>query len=428
MKNRSTMTTIPILFVLLCIATLLGAAGCTTTTSPAPPSLPGKKAEARNLPPPAEQVDPDLTAANTRFGLKLFRELAGKDKENIFISPASISFCLAMLYNGAATDTARAMQETLEWQGINLEEQNRAYLDLHSILVNPDPAVELDIANSLWAREGLSFKDDFLNRNKQYYQAVVEELDFARPEAADRINDWVKEKTRGKIEEIVKKPVHPNTIMFLINAIYFKGNWSEKFDPQMTRTVPFTTAGGAKEHLLMFKTEEYSYLENDLFQAVSLPYGKESRVSMYVFLPREGRSLPDFYAQLDETNWNEWMDSFGTMEGELGLPRFKFAYEKTVNEALQALGMEIAFEPDQADFSGMYPVTPTQNVYLSEVKHKTYIDVNEEGSEAAAVTEGECRCTGMPLTFSMTVDRPFCFVIRDNLTQTILFVGAVNNP
>lgn len=122
------------------------------------------------------------------------------------------------------------------------------------------------------------------------------------------------------------------------------------------------------------------------------------------------------------------MDSFGSMEGELGLPRFKFAYEKTLNEVLQTLGMKIAFEPDRADFSGMYPVTPTQNVYLSEVKHKTYIDVNEEGSEAAAITEGECRCTSMPLTFSMTVDRPFCFVIRDNFSGSILFIGAITDP
>lgn len=410
-----------LLTVLLLSAALLGSSGCAV--------LSDGKAEARKLPPPAERVDPGLAAANTRFSLKLFKELAGNSAENIFLSPASVSLCLAMIYNGAAGETARAMAETLELQGMSLEEINRAYADLRSILLNPDPEVELDIANSLWARQGEPFKDDFLNRNKQYYHAAVEELDFDRPEAADTINGWVQEQTRGKIKEIVEKPISPDTIMFVMNAIYFKGSWTDKFDPKTTREIPFHTAGGSvKNHPVMFRYGEYRYLEERDFQAVSLPYGKGGRVSMYVFLPREGLPLQDFFGQMNEASWEAWMNSFLVMEGDLGLPRFSFEYEVSLNGALKALGMEAAFDSSRADFSGMYPATTSQNVYLSEVKHKTFINVNEEGSEAAAVTSGEMRVTSMPQTFIMTVDRPFCFAIRDNLTGSILFIGSVADP
>ncbi len=215
--------------------------------------------------------------------------------------------------------------------------------------------------------------------------------------------------------------------MFLINAIYFKGEWSDPFDPDMTGNRDFNLPDGSvKEIAVMIKNDDFRYLETDDFQAVSLPYGKNERVSMYVFLPASDSSLEQLYGEMNLLNWKRWIASFGSMEGEVGLPRFKFEYETSLKDALAALGMGVAFDESAADFSKMHPVPP--NLFISEVKHKTFIEVNEEGTEAAAVTSVEVGMTAMPETFSMIVDRPFFFAIADDMTGTILFMGSVTNP
>ncbi len=377
---------------------------------------------------PVEELDQRLVDANNGFGFSLYRELAGRDSEkNLFISPASIITALAMTYNGADGETRAAMERVLLLEGMSMDEVNEAFADLLTVLENPDPKVELAVANSLWGRAGIEFNEDFLERNREYFKAEIDALDFDDPAAADRINSWVKEKTKDRIDGIVEPPINPETILFLINAIYFNGEWSTPFDEDNTRDVSFNLPGGtAKNHPLMFRYSDFHYLENELFQAVRLPYGKNERVSMYVFLPAAGSGLDQLYEHLTAENWQNWLSSFRMMEGEVGLPRFTYEYETSLSDVLKALGMEIAFDGDRADFSGMHPIPP--NLYISEVKHKTFVEVNEKGTEAAAVTSVEVGVTAMPETFTMIVDRPFFFSIVDDITGTILFMGSVLEP
>ncbi len=378
---------------------------------------------------PADHVDPRLVEANNTFALDLFHALWHEAPgENLFISPASVSMALAMTYNGAAGETAAAMEDVLQIKGMPVQEVNEAFADLRSILENPDPNVELAIANSLWARQGVAFNDDFLQQNQDYFGARVAALDFDRPDAADTINQWVEEQTKGKIKDLIEPPIHPLTVLFLINAIYFQADWAEPFDPELTRTTPFHLPDGSqKEHPLMFREGDYQYLDGDGFQAVSIPYGKNERLSMYVFLPNPELTLQDFYSRLSPGAWQNWMESFWKTEGLVGLPRFTYEYEVSLNDALKALGMEVAFDDTAADFSGMRPIPP--RLFIADVKHKSFIDVNEEGTEAAAATSVEIRAESAPMDrFSMIVDRPFCFSIVDNKTGSILFMGSVTEP
>ncbi len=388
---------------------------------------PNNTEKGKALAAPVEEIDERLIQANNGAGFKLFHELRADKEENIFISPASILTALAMTYNGADGETKEAMEKTLLLQDMTMEEVNKAFADLLTILQNPDPEVEMTVANSLWAREGVDFHSDFLERNEQYFSAEIDVLDFSKDEAADIINNWVKENTGQKITDIVEAPLSEDAVLFLINAIYFKGAWTEPFDPDLTREIPFTLPDGSeKEHPLMFQGGDFQAMQNDLFQAVSLPYGKNERISMYVFLPAREKGLEEFYAALNEENWNNWRASFTEINGDIGIPRFKFAYESSLTDALKALGMEIAFDEDHADFSKMRPIPP--RLFISEVKHKTYIDVNEEGTEAAAATSVEIGVTSMPERFTMYVDRPFFFAIADDMTGTILFMGSVYEP
>ncbi|MFO7295789.1 MAG: serpin family protein [Clostridia bacterium] len=391
----------------------------------------GASIGASQLPPPAKEVDERLVQANTRFAFKLFKQLIEQQPhENVFISPTSIAMALAMTYNGADGETKEAMAKALEVQGIDIEDFNKAYADLKTILQNPDPAVQVVIANSLWARKGMSFYDDFLNTNKKFYGAEIQELDFNLPDASKIINNWVRKQTKDKIDKIVGDVIPPETIMYLINALYFKGNWTNEFDPKLTREEAFFLSDGTqKAHPIMFQGgKKYPYYKGENFQAVSLPYGN-GRVSMVVFLPDEGVDLMEFCSSITLEKWQEWMNSLSETQGDVGLPKFKLEYEVELKEALKALGMEVAFDPGKANFGKMHPIAPGANVYLSSVKHKTFVETNEQGTEASGVTAVEVTLTSLPLdNFNMIVNRPFFFVIRDNETGTLLFMGAIVDP
>ena len=379
--------------------------------------------------PSTDKVDPRLVEANTKFGLKLYGEvIKGGEGKNLFVSPASVGLCLAMVYNGAEGETRQAMARALEALGLNLEEFNRAYADLKASLENPDPKVQLEIANSLWARKGLTFKPDFIERDKKFYGAEVTALDFNDPGAPATINSWVKDKTKGKIDKIVDQ-ISNDSILFLINAIYFKGKWAKPFDKNNTKEEPFTlTPGSQKRVQMMSQSGEYQYLETPEFQAVKIPYGG-GRVSMYVFLPAKTNSLDKFHKSMTSANWDDWTTSFHQTEGSVKLPRFKVEYEVSLNDALKALGMGVAFDEGRADFSGM--IQSAERVYISRVKHKTFAEVNEEGTEAAAVTSTEMRATSAMRPrqpFQMVVDRPFFCAIRDDATGTVLFMGSIFDP
>ncbi len=374
-------------------------------------------------------TDARLVSANTSFGFKLYQEVAkGSAEKNVFISPASVALCLAMTYNGAVGETKEAMQRALEIHGLTHAELNRAYAALRSELENPDPRVQLQIANSLWARKGISFNPAFIERNKEFYGAEVTALDFGDPTAPATINAWVKDKTKHKIDKIVDS-IDSQAVLFLINAIYFKGAWSTEFDKAKTKDDMFTVASGSKKRLpMMTQSGKYDYYEAKNFQAVSLPYGG-GRVSIYVFLPAAGTSINQFLPSLTTANWDVWMKSFSKTQGAIVLPRFKVEYEIALNDALKALGMGVAFDENRANFTGMFQ--GGQNAFISKVKHKTFAEVNEEGTEAAAVTSTEMVATSMPVerkTFRMVVDRPFFFAIRDNKTGSVLFLGSIVDP
>ena len=366
--------------------------------------------------------DPDVssvTSANTRFGFKLLQDLRERDSgANIFISPLSISIALTMTYNGAVGETERAMAEVLEIGGLDRDTVNHSNAALRNSLEDPDPKVEISIANSIWSRQGVEFNADFLERNRVFFGAEVASLDFSAPQATETINEWVNTNTNGKIEKIVDR-ISPQTLLFLINAIYFKGNWQDEFDKSMTRPGVFYLSDGREKRVEMMRREgEYPYFRGENFEATSLPYG-DGQLGMYIFLPNRDSNLNKFLGNLNAGNWGDWISQFQDRRHDMILPRFKLEYEVSLNDTLEALGMGIAFGSG-ADFSGMGP-----SLFISEVKHKTFVEVNEEGTEAAAVT-AVVGVKSIPSVFR--VDRPFFFAIYDAETETILFMGTVTEP
>lgn len=369
-----------------------------------------------------------LIDANNKFGFKLFSEIQkSQSNKNVFVSPISIAIALSMTYNGAGGETQEAMAKTLNFQGMSLEEINQANKELGILLNNLNPETQLNIANSIWTGKGISFSPSFLQVNQDFYQSQVRKIDFSHPESLKIINNWVKDKTEGKIEKIIQD-LNYNDVMVLLNAIYFKGNWNQQFSEYFTREMRFYLANGTqKQHPIMFQSSRHLYYQNEYFQAVSLRYTK-GLISMYIFLPMEQVGLEGFYQVLNEENWKNWMLKFRHNKINLGLPKFKTEYEVTLNDALKSLGMKIAFDKSAADFSGMGPIPP--NLYISEVKHKTFVEVNETGTEAAAVTGSRIKLMSSTIeqTVDMLINRPFFFLIRDNDSGTILFMGEITNP
>lgn len=374
-------------------------------------------------------IDPKVVTANTQFGFNLFNDIQKIEQDkNIFISPFSISVALAMTLNGASGETEQAMADTLELQGLDSESINIGYAALRHALQTSDPKVILAIANSLWARQDVPFKQDFLQRNTQFFGAEVTTLNFTDPNTLTTINQWVNTNTNGKIEKILDE-INPDAVLFLINAIYFKGTWQTEFDPSHTRDGTFHLGTGDEKQVpMMTRTGDYRSYENpeEKFQAISLPYG-DGRMSMDIFLPYRESDLNTFLDNLNSENWENWISQFHKREVFLSIPKFKLEYEKTLNNPLQSLGMGIAFAPGSADFSRMADLAVLgRNLYIGEVLHKAVVEVNEEGTEAAAVTSVGIRTTSLPPQF--IADRPFFFAIRDNETKTVLFMGTVVDP
>ncbi len=380
-------------------------------------------------PPLAGSIEPGVVEANTEFGFNLFNEILNTEQDkNIFISPFSVSLALAMTLNGAAETTEQAMTDTLQLQGNDSETINTSYALLLQALKTSDPKVTLEIANSLWADQHFTFNQDFLQRNTDYFGAEVSTLDFADPNSVDTINQWVDTNTNGKIEKILEQ-IDEREILFLINAIYFKGAWQTEFDPADTRDNTFHLADGSQKQVpMMARDGEYPFYYASDFTAISLPYGN-GRVSMYIFLPSQNASLDQFLENLNAENWQNWISQFHERDILLQIPKYKFEYKVNLNKVLSALGMGIAFDPETANFKRMLPpdgAIPVVNLSISRVDHKTYVEVNEEGTEAAAVTNVGIVATSAPPEF--IVNRPFFFAIHDNETKTVLFMGTVVDP
>jgi serine protease inhibitor len=369
-----------------------------------------------------------IAEANNQFGFDLFKQLEQQDKgKNIFFSPLSVAFALAMTYNGAAGITKDEMQRVLKLTSMNQDQVNEESADLMKSLKRSDPQVELAIANSLWARKGVDFKEDFLARNRKYFGAEITSIDFADPQTKTTINNWVSKNTQGKIPTIIDQ-IDSQMVLYLINAIYFKGLWAKKFDKALTKNEPFyLSSGSPKQMPMMSQSGDYRYYRGDKFQAVSLPYGKGG-TSLYLFLPDKGSSLDDLLNAFSHDTCENWLKGFRSTPGDVKIPRFKMDYEKPLNSMLMALGMETAFSINKADFSGM---RDKRDVYISEVKHKAVVDVNEEGTEAAAATSVGIRTTSLKVPqerFRFIADHPFLMIIRDEPTGTNLFMGTVVDP
>lgn len=369
-----------------------------------------------------DKIGAKTVEGNSQFAFDLFKQLDKEDKDqSIFISPLSISTALAMTYQGAETTTKEAMAKTLGFTDIDDEDLNSSYKNLIRYLRQIDKKIELNIGNSLWIREGQNIQEDFLSVNKDIFDASVNSLDFSKEDAANKINQWISDATKKKIDRMVDSPIPQNIIMYLINAIYFKGDWTKQFDNKHTFNADFHAGDGSiNEAMMMSRTGKIEYGQGDTFKAVRLPYGT-GKSAMYCILPEETESVSDFIASLDMEYWNIIRESISERDDvQLRLPRFKLEYGiKNLNDSLISLGMGEAFS-DTADFSGI-----REDICISRVLHKAVIEVNEKGSEAAAATVVEIKETAAaePLTFF--ADRPFVFIIADDETGTILFLGKL---
>jgi serpin B len=367
-----------------------------------------------------------LAAANTGFAFDLLKQIAGEQPDaNVFISPLSVSTVLQMVASGAAGDTRAEMQRVLRTTNLPPETLNAACKDLNQSL-NSQNNVILSLANGIWFQEGIRLKPGFVATNSRFFQAELAPVDFKKPESAKTINDWVDDRTHGKIKDVVQWPFDPLTRMILANAIYFKGKWEKPFDKSATKPRAFHLAkGGTRQTPTMWQRKSFSYQEGDGFQAVRLPYAG-GRLQMYLFLPDTNSSPAKLLAGLDNDTWRDKvLPGFRNREGMLAFPRFKLDYDVVLNESLEALGMRHAFA--DADFSAM----ANEPLFVSKVKQKSFVEVNEEGTEAAAVTTVGMKSSAIrkPIEpFEMMVDRPFFFVIGDGETQSILFMGMVYDP
>jgi serine protease inhibitor len=372
------------------------------------------------------KIDSTMVHAINNFSIESFKQTIKSDQDkNVFISPLSISIALGMAWNGAQGETETAMRRVLGYGELSRDTIDEAYRNLIEGLPKIDPDVLLEIANSIWIRQGYQITKQFLDLNSEYFHARVEAVDLNSEKTIETINNWVAQSTHDKIKTILTPPVHPNVMMYLINAVYFKGTWTYEFDKANTKKEPFhITLEKDTTCDMMYQKKEFPVLVSDDFQAVDLPYGNED-YSMAVFLPVEGKTPDSLLAKLDMHSWNNWMDGFRKQEIKLYLPKFKLTYNKLMNDVLKIMGMQTAFT-DSADFRGM---EPSGELYISRVLHKTFVQVDEKGTEAAAVTGVEMMTKAMPQPpLEIRVDRPFLFVIHEKTSGAILFMGRIMKP
>jgi serine protease inhibitor len=372
----------------------------------------------RNFSTAEEQV----AGANTYFGLGLLRHLHGAEsKPNLLISPLSASMALGMTMNGAAGSTYDAMRTSLGYGDFTDAEINEAYRGLIAQLRARDPKVEFKLANSIWHERTFQVKQPFLNAARDFFDAEVAALDFRSPSAPKTISNWAEQQTGGRIKNLIES-IDPLEIMFLVNAVYFKAPWQHPFNPQATANRPFTRANGSAVNVpIMSLDRALPFLKNDQVHMVELPYA-DGAFSMVVLAPAAGTSLNAFIASLTPQRWEQWLGEMKEERVMLFMPKFRFDYDILMNDALTKQGMGIAFAARQADFTRI----ADRELFISRVQHKTFIDVHELGTEAAAATAVGMSLTSMPP--ELRFDRPFVFAIRERSSGTLLFIGRVSDP
>lgn len=307
----------------------------------------------------------NIVSSNNELGFQLLAEAKRDEQGNIFISPTSLFMALAMVFNGADGPTKEEIAKVINANGLNPEDINKANASLMNILSENTEQIQLNIANSIWLNDSYHFQEEFSSTSEDYFNAEIKEINIEDAQSPKMINDWVKQATNGKIGEIVEEELNPEFVTMLINAIYFYGGWTYPFEASKTKKYDFTLEDGStKDVPLMELHEHLFYMENNLFQAVSLPYGQDESMSMEVFLPREDVSLKEFEEMLTFENWQEWRGNFAETEGTILLPKFKLEYEVELKETLESLGMPSAFN-ENANFSKM--IQEAQEIAISKV-------------------------------------------------------------
>jgi len=402
---------------------VLAAAACSDPSGPDE----GRTPRITQLPRALSTGEQAVITASNAFGFGLLRELdRTRQDSNVFMSPLSASMALGMTMNGAVGETFEEMRRALAFGTTSRAEINASYRSLIDMLRALDPTVDFRIANSIWYRTGFPFESAFLDEARQFFDAKVAGLDFNAPSAVTTINDWVKQSTNNKIDKIVEPPIDGEVVMYLINAIYFNGAWTARFEKNQTRQDQFTTIDGTTAPIeMMRRTDTVRVAETADLQVVELPYGGGA-YAMTILLPKPGKSVSNLVASLTADAWQTAVASAAAREVELQMPKFKLRWEALLNEPLQALGMQLPFQGGLADFTRMS--SDGKRLYISRVKQKSYVDVHEEGTEAAAVTSVEIRvvCACGPQV--IRIDRPFVFAIRERLSGTILFMGKIVRP
>lgn len=368
--------------------------------------------------------------ARDDFAGRLLAELHTKaGNRNILLSPTSVLLALSMAWNGARGQTRESMAAALGFAGLEAAEVNRLNAGMITSLATADPEVELVITNALWVRAGIPLADDFVRTCENYYQGRAEELDFDSEAAVTTVNDWVRNRTRNRIPTIIDQ-LGREDVLLLTNAVYFNGRWMETFDPEKTRERQFRTeAGPPRLTPMMERAGRFDYREEAGLQVARLPYGRGD-FALYVLLPEE-IGTDRLVAALATNGIESIIAAVAPRDGTLVLPRFRVEFDGNLNDALSGLGMDIAFDPRRADFQAMLPAEVDMAFFVSEVVHKSFIEVGEAGTEAAAATGVRMSMTAMPGgedRFVMACDRPFVFIVREEATGTTLFIGIVNDP
>jgi len=368
-----------------------------------------------------------IIAADNQFGFEIFQKVNASltEPKNTMISPMSISLALAMVYNGTNGDTKKQMEEMLHKSGLTPDDINQSYKELVSALSSHDPKVELAISNAIFYRNTFSVKNDFITTNQNYYQAEVSGLDFSKTtETLNKVNGWVNTNTKGKIDQIIDQ-VNPEDVMYILNAIYFNGEWQYRFDPKETSDMPFTKEDNQVVQVPTMTIENpFQSYSNESFKMLEMPYGS-GKYSMLIFLPASGKTTNNVISQLTAENVDGWIQKMTEQKKKVYLPKFEFKFDDSLVDELKTLEMTDAFDDAKANLSG---ISDAAKLVISEVMHKSYIKVDERGTEAAAVTGITIGVTSVGPDNSYRVDHPFVFAIREKDTKVILFIGKVMNP
>lgn len=417
--NANIFNTITTMRKYLFILSIFILFSCQQEDTPTPPPLPDREDILLT------RSEQEMVSKGNEFAFSLFREVSRNDnKDNVLISPLSAGMALAMLNNGAAGNTMEQIKSTLGFNDYSLKEMNNYYNKMSKGLFLVDTSTDFNLANSIWIDEEFPIKEPFAKINRETYDSEIHNIDFGSPVTLNVINKWCADKTKNKIPNLLDQ-LSSSTKLLLINALYFKGTWKDKFEKKNTSKKEFTNIDGSKATVdMMQNKKDLLYGYDNTFRFVELPYGNEA-FSMVILLPEKNKNINSLIENFEINHWNEIKKRLLKTEVDLELPRFKIEYGKYFNDELINMGMESAFTP-AANFSNISDVP----LHVAFVLQKTVIEVNEEGTEAAAST-----AIGMemydpgpiqkPEAVKFHVDRPFIYMIKEKSTGAILFVGKV---